>query len=380
MRKIDRNPFPFAIWPDAMLAKAGERINDPESVEKTKALVNALASQDEEFMPLSREWNLGDDAFASRIGDHGAYAGRFQPDTGELYIDWLGMNPEGTLNDPETRNALYGQWHKMGVRKIGYEPETDLDTPQVIPHTQWGRLAETGDLEQRNQALMTRIPKRVRGDWAPTEDPGKFTAMRNGQIVHGTWRDILDEGKKLGARVRSKLFDGLINGYENYANQNGGFLPTPSPVSTPVQADDAKKFVNIDDTRRTPKPMKTVRPWTPVEPPEIHPDFYPYLHDRYGIRTHTPTPSASEMTMRTPEPTPMRTPVKPVVPPTMSQPTPTPTPTPERTPVQPVVPPTASDPIPSPTPKSEGFTAPKITVPKPMLASSNWFNFSLPRP
>ena len=370
MRKIDKNPFPFAMWPDNRLEKAGTRVNDPAYVEKTKALIGALADQNEEFMPLGPEWDIGDNAFASRIGDHGAYAGTFQPETGELYIDWLGMNPGGNLNDEDTRAALYDQWHKMGVRKIKYSPEKDLEAIQRIPHKQWGRIAGSDDLEQRNITVNRALPKFIRRDWTPKDD-GSFTSMRNGKQVIGDWNDVLADAKDLGSKLRDRLFGGLINGFENYAKQNGGFLPTPTPTSTPESTSTYTPLLDYDVTKTNPKPTKTARPWTPIGTPVIDPDYYPDLHQKYGMPTYTPEPPASNMTMPTPTPTPIPTPVKPVLPTTLSQPTPT------------LIPRPGGFTTPEPTPKPGGFTPPEPT-PKPggfsvpkIQSNNNWFNFAI---
>jgi len=413
MRKIDRNPFPFAIWPDNRLQKAGERIKDPDSVEKTSALVDALKDYDGEHMLLGQEWGLGDNTFASRIGDHGAYAGSFQPDTGTLYVDWLGMNPEGNLNDPEIRQKLYDNWQKMGVREIKYSPEKDLRPIEQIPHKLWGRLTN-GEMEGRDKTVNMQLPKFLDRSWTHNPD-GSFT-HRNGQS--GTWNDVLRDSKDLGARVRTRMFDGLINGYRNHVDENGrgfgsSYPPTPTPTPTPESTSAyrpqlSRQEVTVDETKHSPRPTRTVSPWTEITR-QIDPNYHSTLREIYGITNFDPESTAFAMTSPTPTPTPVQTPVKPVMPTTTPEPSasnmtmPTPTPTPVRTPVKPVMPTTISDPMPTPTPTPGGFSTPEPTptpggfstpepTPKPggfttpkldgfplpkIQPNKNWFNFAI---
>jgi hypothetical protein len=410
MRKIDKNPFPFAIWPDNTLEKAGTRVNDPAYAGKTKALIGALADQNEEFMPLGPEWGVG--TFASQIGDHGAYAGTFNPEDGTLYIDWLGMNPEGNLNDPETRQKLLDQWYRMGVQRIKYKPETDT-TMEAIPHLQLGKVYNddgTVRYEEKRVQSAVHMPKNIASGWTPASKYGVYKKTRGGVETEGTIDDILRESRELGEKVRNRLFQPLIDYYVKMRNTHpdpSSFgsvtVPTPTPTISPSPANNNNNNNNVLEglsiERQTPKPPKTPVPpgtWRPLSDSEkkdleaqgkvisrIHPDYHSNIIERYGLGTPTPVSPASNMTMPTPTPTPVQTPVKPVVPTTIIDPMPSPTPTPVQTPVKPVVPTTIIDPMPSPTPKPEGITAPSPTekadgfsVPK-IQPNNNWFNFAM---
>lgn len=397
MRKIDKNPFPFAVWPDNKLKKAGTRVNDPAYAARTKALINALADQNEEFMPLGPEWQVG--TFASRIGDHGAYAGTFTPEDGKLYIDWLGMNPEGNSNDPEARQKLLDQWYQMGVKQIDYEPETDT-TVETIPHLQLGKVYDNDRtvryVEKPVQSAVP-MPKIIPSGWTPTNKYGIYKKIIGGVEKEGTIDNVLNDGRELGKKVRKRFFTPLIDSYEKMLATNpdtSSFgsvtVPTPTPaiLQDPVDnTDDYSEKIQPLLERRTPKPSKTPVPagtWRPLNNSEksafeaegkiisrIHPDYYSNIIERFGLGTPTSEPSASKMTMPTPTPTPTSTPVKPVLPTTLSQPTPTPTPTPGgfTTPAPTIKPEGIT--TPSPTPKSDGFSVPKIQ------SNNSWFNFAI---
>jgi hypothetical protein len=397
MRKIDRNPFPFAIWPDNKLEKAGTRVNDPAYAGKTKSLIGALADQNEEFMPLGPEWEVG--TFASRIGDHGAYAGTFNPEDGKLYIDWLGMNPEGNLNDPETRQKLLDQWYRMGVKQIDYKPETDT-TVEAIPHLQLGKVYNddrTVRYEEKPVQSAVHMPKKIPSGWTPTSKYGVYKKTRGGVETEGTIDDVLNDGRELGKEVRKRLFNPLIESYGKMLATNPDTLsfgsvtvPTPTPAILQNPGDNAGDFSKDIQPlleRKIPKPPKTPVPagtWRPLNDSEkndleaegkvisrINPDYHSKIIERFGLGTPTPEPSASNMTMPTPTPTLTPTPVKPVLPTTLSQPTPTPTPTPGgfTTPASTTKPEGIT--TPSPTPKADGFSVPKVQ------SNNNWFNFAM---